>query len=232
MGEGETATELQAGGHRTPARWSPASDFEAPEALEALRRRDEAVFMALFERYYGAMVRLARPWVGDEDAAAEVVQDAWVGIVKGIDRFEGRSALRTWMFQIVLNRARAHGRRARRSVSLEEAGLDETGQDTSAQWFLQPPDPGAGHWATPVRAWETNPETRALDHELGDRIRKAIDGLPSAQQIVVTLRDVEGWSASEVSELLEITEGHQRVVLHRARTRVRSALAGYLERPR
>lgn len=202
-------------------------DSADPDAVlvERLRGGDESAFVELVERYHPAMIRLARTFVPSEAVAEEVAQEAWLGVLNGIDRFEARSSLKTWIFRILVNRARTRGVRESRSVpftSLERAG--EEGEPTV--------DPDRfrddGFWGAPPRAWEGQPEERLLAAETRDVIRRAIDMLPDAQRRVIDLRDVEGLSAQEVVELLDLTEVNQRVLLHRARAKVRQALEDYL----
>jgi RNA polymerase sigma-70 factor, ECF subfamily len=162
-------------------------------------------------------------FVRERPTAEEVVQETWIAVLEGIDRFEGRSSLKTWVFSILTNRARTRALRERRSVPF--SALQEGRPEPDS--FLPPEDAWAGHWATPVRSLP--PEELLLAAELRERVATAIRHLPSKQRAVVTLRDVEGWSADEVCGVLALSEVNQRVLLHRGRSTVRSALAGYLE---
>jgi RNA polymerase sigma-70 factor (ECF subfamily) len=201
-----------------------------PELLEALRRGDEQAFMTLVDRHGASMLRLARVYVRDRAVAEEVVQEAWLGVLGGIDRFQGRSTLATWLLRIVANLARTRAVREARSVrfsALADADLHAGGPSVPPERFRGPNDRWAGHWATPPQPWG-RPEQALLAAETRARIVAAIDALPERQRRVLTLRDVEGCSAKEVCNVLGLSETNQRVLLHRARTRVRQALDEYL----
>ena len=187
-----------------------------------LKRGDESAFMELVERYHASMVRVARTFVASDAVAQEVAQEAWLGVLTGIDRFEGRSSLKTWIFRILVNRARTRGAREARSVPFTSLEREE-GETVDPERFLSD-----GAWGSPPRPWEGQPEERLLASETRDVIRRAIDALPLAQRRVIDLRDVEGLSSDEVVELLDLTEVNQRVLLHRARAKVRQALEDYL----
>jgi RNA polymerase sigma-70 factor (ECF subfamily) len=180
------------------------------EVIERLRRGDDEAFAALVERYHLPMVRLALTFVPNRSVAEEVVQDTWMGVIRGIDAFEARSSLATWIFTILVNRARTTGARERRTVAVDDAELVETGHFS--------PD---GSWSRPPPEWTDDVVDRLLATAVVKSLRVAIDELPPAQGQVVTLRDVEGLSAREVCEILDISEGNQRVLLHRARNRLR-----------
>jgi RNA polymerase sigma-70 factor (ECF subfamily) len=176
------------------------------------------------------MVRLARMFVRDRAVAEEVAQEAWLAALQGLDRFEGRSSLKTWLFRILTNRAKTRAEREARSVPFSAlagaGGEDEPAVDPDR--FLGPGEREPGAWASPPRPWETLPEERLVSQETLGRVGAAIEALPDAQREVIRLRDVEGWSAQEVCDALGITDGNQRVLLHRARSRVRQALEDYL----
>ena len=194
--------------------------------LAALRRGDEAAFVSLVDRYHATMLRLARVYVADEAVAEEVVQEAWLGVLHGLSRFEGRCALKTWIFRILTNVARTRGRREHRCIAFSrmEGADDGSGEPAvDPDHFAQD-----GHWAMAPQSWEEIPEERILAAETRAHIRAAVETLPARQKAVITLRDIEGWSADEVCNLLEITAIHQRVLLHRARSAVRQALDHYL----
>ena len=198
--------------------------------IAALRRRDEAAFVELVDRYYGSLVRLAQLYVPDR-AAEDVVQDTWLGVLKGIDRFEGRSSFKTWLFRILTNIAKTRGVREARSVpfsTLVDAESDAAEPTVTPDRFVSPDEQWAGSWSIAPSAWTDQPETRLLSRETLAHIRSAIAALPPAQREVITLRDVEGWSSDEVCNALDITETNQRVLLHRARAKVRAALEDYL----
>jgi RNA polymerase sigma-70 factor (ECF subfamily) len=211
----------------------PAKQTADPEAglLERLRAGDEAAFMTLVERYQGSLVRLAQSFVPSRAVAEEVAQETWLGVLNGIDRFEGRSSLKTWIFRILVNRAKTRGERESRSVPLSSLDLagdpDEPAVDPDR--FLDEQARKPGLWATPPRSWAEEPEERLLSAETRGVIDSAIERLPAAQRRVITLRDVEGLDARETSELLEVSDGNQRVLLHRARSKVRQALEDYLD---
>ena len=202
------------------------------ELLERLRAGDEDAFMTLVDRYGPLMLRIALSHVSSRAVAEEVVQEAWLGVLKGLDRFEGRSTLKTWILRILTNRARTRGERERRSVPLSSLG-PEPGEDEPAvdpDRFLpadHPQYPGA--WAIPPRSWARLPEEDLLAAETLERVRAAIGRLPQRQQDVIVLRDVEGWEPDEVCAALDLSEGNQRVLLHRARSKVRAELEGYFD---
>ncbi len=203
--------------------------MEDRELLRALRAGDETAFVELVERYSGSLLRVATTIVGSRAVAEEVVQETWLGVLRGLDRFEGRASLKTWLFRILTNSAKTRAMRERRSVPFSSLVRAETEYDertVDADRFL-PADHERwpGHWAVPPRA----PEASLLGAETQRVIRQAIDELPEAQRTVITLRDVGGWDAEEVCEVLELTDGNQRVLLHRARSRVRAALEEYLD---
>jgi RNA polymerase sigma-70 factor (ECF subfamily) len=198
------------------------------ELLESLRRGDERAFARLVDWHGAAMLRVARLYCRDRAVAEEVVQEAWLGVLRGIQRFEGRSSLRTWLFRIVANVAKTRAVREARSVPFSAlAGVEEERPSVDPDRFRGPEDKWEGHWATPPVDWE-RPDERLLAAEARAVIAKAIDALPDGQRLVISLRDVEGWSAEEVCNVLELSETNQRVLLHRARTKVRQALDEYM----
>jgi RNA polymerase sigma-70 factor, ECF subfamily len=197
--------------------------------VEALRRGDERAFRDVVSRHHGGLVRVARTFVGSTAVAEEVAQDTWLAMIDGIDRFQGRSSLSTWLYAIVVNKARTRGVRDARHVSFDP-------QDPSdAPW--RSVDPGrfdvggeySGHWNQEPVDWRTLPEAVLLANETRAVIDRAIAALPPAQQAVITLRDVEGFATPEVCEIVGVSEANQRVLLHRARSRVRAALERHLE---
>ncbi len=203
------------------------SSLESNDAALAARIRtgDEAAFAALVDRYHNAMLRVARSLVRDREVAAEVVQETWLGAVKGIDRFEGRSSLKTWLFSILLNIARTRARREQRSIAFSSVA---TGEDDDEPAVAADRFSAEGAWISAPADWEAMPEERLLSIETRIRVEAAINELPPLQRQVIALRDVEGWSADEVCNALELTETNQRVILHRARAKVRRALETYL----
>jgi len=184
------------------------------DLLQRLRAGDEQAFVVLVRRYHDSMIRLASSFVPSRAVAEEVVQDAWMGVLRGIGGFEGRSSFRTWLFRILVNRARTAGARERRSIAIGDAGpaVDQSRFDA------------AGAWVAPPEQWIEAIDDRLRAGKMAHRIRSAIEELPSRQREVVTLRDVEGLSSDEVCHVLEITDGNQRVLLHRGRSRVRQVL--------
>jgi RNA polymerase sigma-70 factor (ECF subfamily) len=199
------------------------------DLVARLRRGDEFAFVELIDRYGATMLRVAQMYVRDRATAEEVVQETWLAVLNGIDRFEGRSSLKTWLFRILTNRAKTRGEREGRVLPFSAlAGAsdeaDEPSVDPDRFLGLDSPHPGA--WAAPPRAW---PQDKVLERETLDVIEMAIERLPEAQREVILLRDVEGWTPMEVAHALEITDGNERVLLHRARSKVRAALEEYLD---
>jgi RNA polymerase sigma-70 factor (ECF subfamily) len=202
---------------------------EEVELLTAIRGGDSNAFATLVDRHSSAMVRVAMAYVPTRAAAEETVQEAWIAVMQGIDRFEGRSSLKTWIFRILTNIALRAGPRERRSVPFSAlAAAEDTGEPTVDPDRFLPADHEhfGGHWLVMPTAWPT-PEEGMLAGEIRDVIAAAIGALPVAQRTVIALRDVEGWSSEEVREALEISAGHQRVLLHRGRARVRQAIEDY-----
>jgi RNA polymerase sigma-70 factor (ECF subfamily) len=200
------------------------------ELVEALRAGDEAAFAGLIRAHHSVLLGVAMTYVSSRAVAEEVVQETWLGVLNGLDRFEGRSSLKTWIFKIAANLARTRaGRewRCRPFSSLD--GVDPEGAEPSVEpdRFFAADHAFAGHWARPPVVWQT-PEERLLSSETRDVIRAAIAQLPPAQRLVLTMRDVEGWSAGETCEALGITDANQRVLLHRARCKARDALERHL----
>jgi RNA polymerase sigma-70 factor, ECF subfamily len=199
------------------------------QVVAALRAGDERTFRELFARTYPMMKRVARGYVSSDAVADEIVQDTWMAIVTGIDRFEGRSALGTWMFSILTNQAKTHSARERRAVPFSSvAPADVEGPAVDPDRFQKDDEAFPGHWATPPRPWQ-KPERRLLSLEARAQLKQALAQLPERQRLIVVLRDVEGLSAEEVRELLELSPENQRVLLHRGRSRLRACLEEYLE---
>jgi RNA polymerase sigma-70 factor, ECF subfamily len=195
------------------------------ELLDALRAGDEAAFARLVDELSPGMLRMARLYVSTDAAAEEVVQEAWLGVLKGLDRFEGRSALKTWIFRIVINVATTRGVRDARSVPFSSAfDADGSGAEPALdpdRFFGDDHDRFPRHWAIGPTPW---PERAAETAEALALIRATVDALPPAQREVITLRDIVGCSAEETCNALGLSETNQRVLLHRARTKVRAAL--------
>jgi len=203
---------------------------EAGEAqlLDALRAGDEGAFAGLVREYHSSLVRVARIYVSTLASAEEVAQETWIGVLNGLDRFEGRSSLRTWIFRILTNIAKTRAQRDGRTLpfsALQDPGrVPEAAVD--ADRFLDPEHPRwPGHWAIKPEAW---PEDALVAAETRERLAEAMEALPASQRAVIMLRDVEGWYSAEVCNALGLTETNQRVLLHRARSKVRGALESYL----
>jgi RNA polymerase sigma-70 factor (ECF subfamily) len=196
--------------------------------VDGLRRRDDAAFAELMREYGAAMLRVAQMYVSSRAVAEEVVQEAWLAVLKGIDRFEGRSSLKTWIFRILANTAKTRGMREARSVPLSALGDDDDASDVDVDRFFGPDARFPGHWSAPPATWAGAPEERLVAGETLQVIEREIERLPPLQAAVITMRDVEGFSAEEVCNSLDISETNQRVLLHRARTKVRRALEEYL----
>jgi RNA polymerase sigma-70 factor (ECF subfamily) len=203
----------------------PMSDPTADQqTVAALLAGDRAMFQALVERYADTMFRVARAIVHSTSIAEEVVQETWVAILDGLPRFEGRSSLRTWMFRILVNRARTRAQREARNLPFSSFGTDqEEDGPVDADKFDE-----TGHWRAPPERWAITPETLAGDQELAKRAHEAIEQLPERQRTVLVLRDVDGWSSEDVRNALDLSETNQRVLLHRARSKVRAALEPHL----
>jgi RNA polymerase sigma-70 factor (ECF subfamily) len=199
--------------------------------VERLRAGDEAAFMILVEDHQATMIRIARMYVSSIAVAEEVVQETWLGIVKGLDRFEGRSSLRTWMYRILVNIAKTRGQREGRSVPFSSLAGDDLAEPAVPEtWFKAPGTDWPNHWSTLPADWAGIPEDRLLARETLAAIGRAIEDLPPMQAQVIRLRDALGWTSEEVRNALDLSETNQRVLLHRARSRVRRALEEYLER--
>lgn len=197
------------------------------DLVARLKAGDRAAFEQLVDAWMPSMLRVARAHVASQAAAEEVVQDTWLGVLRGLDRFEGRSSLKTWVFRILVNQAKTRGVRDHRSVPFSALAGDDPDADAPVvdpTRFVAEGERYAGHWAAPLPRWDELPAERLESRETLAAIGQAIDALPPRQRTVITLRDVEGWDAAEVSEALDLTEGNQRVLLHRARAKVREAL--------
>jgi RNA polymerase sigma-70 factor (ECF subfamily) len=197
---------------------------------QALQEGDENAFRLLVERYHASLLRVAILYVRNRSVAEEVVQETWLAVISGLHRFERRSLLKTWIFRILTNTAKTRAVRERRTVPFSAlAEHVEEGGSVDTERFRGPEDRWAGHWASPPERWTEIPEQRLLSRETFGVIQQAIEALPLVQAKVITLRDVEGWSAEEVCALLDLSEGNQRVLLHRARSKVRAELERYLD---
>jgi RNA polymerase sigma-70 factor (ECF subfamily) len=206
------------------ARWA-----QDEQIIAALRAGDEPTFRDLYQRHCPAMKRVARSYVESEAVAEEIVQETWVGILTGIDRFEGRSALGTWIFSILINQAKAHSSRERRALPFTSVS-PSSGHDPAvdADRFQKGDEAWPGHWATPPRPWQ-KPDRRALSLETRELLKDALSELPDRQRLIVGLRDVDGLSSREVCGLLGLSRENERVLLHRGRSRLRASLEAYVD---
>src|SRR5713226_3252260 len=214
--DGENAANSPAGQQKTAA--SNLTGYMSGDDLrliELLRSGNETAFVSLIEQYHSSMLRLAKAFIPVQAVAEEIVQETWMAVLQGIQRFEGRSSLKTWIFRILVNRAKTRGVREGRTIpmsALENPDLEGAEPAVNADRFLAADHPQwPGHWASAPQSWETNPEASALAHETRACIEAAIAALPPSQQTIITLRDVEGWSAEEVCESLGLTDANQRV---------------------
>jgi RNA polymerase sigma-70 factor (ECF subfamily) len=197
--------------------------------VAALRRGDETAFTELVTAYSGSLLRLAQDFVRTPSVAEEVVQETWLAVLNGIDRFEGRSSLKTWLYRILVNKAKTRGVREARTVPLSALEVEGDERAVPEERFRGADNQWAGHWASPPRALDTVPEHRLLAREARKQIAEALERLPESQRVVVSLRDVAGWDSDEVCDALGVSEGNQRVLLHRGRAKLRAALERYLE---
>ena len=213
-----------------PAEEKALKELDDASLMTALRGGDEDAFTQLVARYHGSLKRLARSFGAADAVAEEIVQETWLGALEGLDGFEERSSLKTWLFGILKNQARRRAERERRTVpfsSLAGAAEDD-GPVVDALRFQGQDGCWPDHWALPPRPWE-DAERRLAAMEVRGLLRAAIADLPPRQRAVVALRDVEGLSSDEVCELLELSEGNQRVLLHRGRAALRNDLEGYID---
>ena len=213
---------------------SEISDAERKETqlLEALRQGDEAAFSSLIDRYHTRLLRVARSYVSSEAIAEEVVQETWLGVLEGIHQFEGRSSLKTWIFRILTNRAKTRGQREHRYVSFTDAapqGEDEDDRAMEPERF-HTSGPRTGHWAVPPTTWDEQTPERLLSSKEGmTLLQQAIQALPANQRQIMIFRDIEGIDSEEICQSMNISATNQRVLLHRARTKVRSVLNQYIQ---
>ena len=207
----------------------PQDEITYPDAdlVAQLRAGDESAMSQLVDEWSPAMLRVARSFVASSQSAEDVVQDAWLGMLSGLARFEGRSSLRTWTFSILVNRARTRGSREART--LPEAPLGPRETPTADDWLAGPRGEPSANWSSigASSRWDTSPETVTLSNEALWQLDRALSALPPRQRKVVTMRDVCGMDAEEVCAALNISPANQRVLLHRARAVLREALAGY-----
>ena len=224
-----------ANAQRTIAGANPAGVVASADDLyliEQLRGGNEAAFEALIDRYATVMLRLAKVYVTAWVVAEEVVQETWMAVLEGLNRFEGRSSLRTWMFRILTNCAITRAQREGRSVpfsSLSDIDTDQPEPAVDADRFLPADHQWPGHWVSFPTKWQETPEDRLLSQETRACIDRAIEAMPPNQREIIILRDIEGWTSEETCAFLNISEVNQRVLLHRARSKVRSVLEKYFE---
>jgi RNA polymerase sigma-70 factor (ECF subfamily) len=209
---------------------TPREVIDDVSLVERLRQGDDTAFLFLVNQHQNALVREAVFYLSDKAIAEEVVQETWIAMLRGLDQFEGRSSLKTWIFSILANRAKTRAQREKRSVPLSEfSGEDDLFGDATVEpeRFANPRY--SGHWVKFPDNWDNIPEDQLLSQETIDVVQKAIQNLPMRQQQVIALRDVDGYSAEEVCNILTISETNQRVLLHRARASVRRMLEAYFE---
>jgi RNA polymerase sigma-70 factor, ECF subfamily len=202
------------------------ADLDDAKLVRALQAGDEEAFAGLLDTYNSAMLRVAASHVTSRAVAEEVVQETWLGVIRGLDRFEGRSSLKTWIFKILTNVASTRGAREHRTLPFSSIADGDGRPFDADRFFPDDHERFAGHWALGPTPWET-PEESLVSSEAHEVIMSAIQELPPAQRMVIALRDVEGWPAAEICEALGLSDGNQRVLLHRARTQVRAALERY-----
>lgn len=219
---------------RSPAvsycRHMPGKQLARDESsvVGALRSGDESAFRELHRLYDQSLRRVARSYVASDEAAEDVVQETWLGVVRGIHRFEGRSSVKNWVFAILINSAKSRGVIDKRSEPFS-ALLDDPSPSVPTDRFHPPGHRREGYWTTSLAPWASCPELRAESAEVRGLLGAAVKALPPTQQAVLTLRDVHSLTSAEVCELLAISEVNQRVLLHRARSKVRAALETYVE---
>ena len=202
---------------------------EETELLARLRAGDERAFEALVERHYPTMLAVARHYVKTRAVAEEVVQETWLGVLKGLDRFEGRSSLRTWILRILVNTAKTRGAREARTVPFASLAPEGDEHAVDPERFRSADDPFPGHWRAYPGNWQRLPDEALAERETLDVVLATIHQLPPPQRIVITMRDIQGCDPEEVCDALDVSEGNQRVLLHRARSKVRSALERHLD---
>jgi RNA polymerase sigma-70 factor (ECF subfamily) len=223
----ETETETA---QRKPARRAAKLDAEA-RLVAALRRREDEAYLILSERHHNTMIRIALPLVGTRELAEEVAQEVWAAMWAGIDTFEGRSSLRSWLYGILFRRARSIARKEKRSIPASQliGGEADSVSEELDRLFHSPGHPDAGAWAVPLQRWSVSPEDRLIANEMQRSALEAIDRLPEPHRSVVILKDTEGWETKEIAELLGHTANWVRVVLHRGRVKARQAVAEHFE---
>jgi RNA polymerase sigma-70 factor (ECF subfamily) len=216
--------------HAAPQLTLPVSHAQERELVAALRAGDESAFTRLVGSHHNSLIRMARMYVRTQEVAEEVVQETWLGVLKGLNQFEGRCSLKTWIFQILLNRARSRGEREGRMIPfsvLFDAQSDPGEPAVDPSQFNESDPEWPGGWVSQPRNWGSTPEKELLAAEFRAWVESAIGTLPANQKEVVTLRDVQGWTSEEVCNVLGVSETNQRVLLHRGRSKVRQILNEY-----
>jgi RNA polymerase sigma-70 factor, ECF subfamily len=208
--------------------WVPATPDEV-DLLARLRAGDERAFEMLVEQHHSTMITVARMYVKTHATAEEVAQDAWLGVLRGLDGFEGRSSLKTWIMRIVVNAAQRRGARDARTVPFSSLVPEGTEAAVDPDRFQGPDDGFAGHWSRYPSDWRSLPENVVTGQETTEVVMRAIAELPIQQRTVISMRDVHGWTAEEVCAALDLSPGNQRLLLHRARSRVRAALERHFD---
>jgi RNA polymerase sigma-70 factor, ECF subfamily len=211
---------------------TPVAEMRSAEAdlIDRMRGGDEAAFVRLVNTYSASLRRLALAFVSSDALAEEVVQETWLAVLTGIARFEGRSSVKTWIFKILVNRAKTRAIREKRTINFSELEDPwEPGQPAvDPARFLPASHPvWPGHWASPLDSWSASAEDAVVSRETMGVLRRGLERLPPTQRVVVALRDVHGWPAAEVCEVLGLSEANQRVLLHRGRSRLRGILEVY-----
>ena len=227
----QTSSALAGFNQRSSALLPASTQLETEAHLvDALRAGDESAFVGLIDTHHSAMLRMARLYVRDRSVAEEVVQEAWLGVLRSIHRFERRSTLKTWIFRILINVAKTRAAREQRSVPFSALVVEDSEEfepAVEADRFLPVDAQWPGHWVSFPLQWGNAPDECAIGHETQNVVSSAIQGLSPGQRDVVTLRDVNGWSSEEVCNVLQISETNQRVLLHRGRSRIRRKLERY-----
>jgi RNA polymerase sigma-70 factor (ECF subfamily) len=209
----------------------PAIPAEERALIARLRSGDEAAFVKLVGQHHKTLLRVARTYVSDHAVAEEVVQETWLGVLRGLESFEGRCSLKTWIFQILINRARTRGQREARTVPFAALIIPDMEDAPSAidpSRFAGPDSDYPDHWSMAPQQWDMTPEQLFLSGECRAHLEQAIAALPPVQRQVITLRDIQGWDNEEICNTLKISESNCRVLLHRARSRVRQVMEDYL----
>jgi RNA polymerase sigma-70 factor (ECF subfamily) len=199
--------------------------------VERARTGDDEAFATLVRRHGPGLLRLARMYVPTQAIAEDVVQETWLAVLRGLDRFEGRSAFKTWLFRILVNRAKTRGVREHRSIPFASVGTGRGGEDGADEGPTVDPSRFAreGAWTSAPRDWHDDPEESLRSSEALRIAREAIADLPERQRIVITMRDLDGLSSEDVRNVLDVSETNQRVLLHRARAKVREALDDWID---